>query len=224
MTIAAHTSRRLSGDDRAAFVPLPPAVGDGPQLALFDFDGTLSRRETMLHWLAGIAGWRRTMSSAMLASLRHGFAGANHGPDRRTRFKTLLLNPLLAGVPVERGRNASHALSDRFDWLPGTLMALEAHLAAGHRVVIATGAAPDCAGPLIEKRWGITDILGTRLEVADGIYTGRLAGPNCVRADKAAIVADFIARTGPFGTIHGYGNTPHDLPMLDLCHHRTIIG
>lgn len=224
VTVTAASERRLSGDDLSAFLPLPAPVAEGPVLALFDFDGTLSRRETMLHWLSAIAGWPWTIAAALHAGCMHRFVGAKYGPDRRTRFKTLLLPPLLAGVRVERARAASAGLLPGFSWLPGPVAALEAHLAAGHRVVIATGAAPDCAGPLVEGKWGLTEVLGTQMEVLNGLYTGKLAGPNCVRAAKAEIVADFIKHNGPFGTIYGYGNAPHDLPMLNLCHHRVIVG
>jgi phosphoserine phosphatase len=46
---------------------------------------------------------------------------------------------------------------------------------------------------------------------------------NCVRLAKAERLRDWLARNGPFRSVAGYGNAPHDLPMLALCDRRTVI-
>ncbi|MDP9195917.1 MAG: haloacid dehalogenase-like hydrolase, partial [Pseudomonadota bacterium] len=63
----------------------------------------------------------------------------------------------------------------------------------------------------------------TDLEVVDGILTGRMDGGNCVRQEKARRVRAFLEQHGPFDETWGYGNRPHDIPMLDLLDHRIIV-
>jgi phosphoserine phosphatase len=66
-------------------------------------------------------------------------------------------------------------------------------------------------------------VIGTDLEVVDGKLTGRLASVNCVRDEKARRVAEWVGANGPFKESWGYGNRPHDLAMLALTDHPTVI-
>ena len=66
-------------------------------------------------------------------------------------------------------------------------------------------------------------ILGTELEIVGDRLTGRLAGPNCVRAQKAVRVKAWLAENGPFQESWGYGNPPHDKEMLKLVTNPTLI-
>ncbi len=55
------------------------------------------------------------------------------------------------------------------------------------------------------------------------IATGAMTSGNCVRRHKAEMVAEYMASHGPFGNSWGYGNLPHDLPMLELMKNRIVI-
>jgi phosphoserine phosphatase len=46
---------------------------------------------------------------------------------------------------------------------------------------------------------------------------------NCVRLRKAERVAEWLQDNGPFDDTYGYGNAPHDLPMLELLNHKIIV-
>ena len=64
----------------------------------------------------------------------------------------------------------------------------------------------------------------TRVEVINGVVSGFMTAGNCVRKRKAEILANYIEKNGPFVESWGYGNYPHDLPMLELLDHRTIVS
>ena len=66
-------------------------------------------------------------------------------------------------------------------------------------------------------------IICTQIEVKDGAVIGTMVRGNCVRQRKAELVEEYLERNGPFAESWGYGNLPHDLPMLDLLKHRVII-
>jgi HAD superfamily phosphoserine phosphatase-like hydrolase len=103
--------------------------------------------------------------------------------------------------------------------------ALNAHREAGCAIVIATGA-PEIYVAALLRAGGIKAdaIVATAVEIVDGKLTGRLAGPNCVRDEKARRVTEWVAANGPFTESWGYGNRPHDLAMLALTDHPTVIG
>ncbi|GAB5389518.1 MAG: hypothetical protein Alpg2KO_24860 [Alphaproteobacteria bacterium] len=192
------------------------------KLAVFDLDATLTRRDTLLPWLEMICGKGRVRRAAMRAGMAHVWAG--RPGDRRTRFKRLWLRRLLKGVEVARAEQAAHELAAHLDWIPPRCSAREGHLKRGDTVLLATGAATLLGRILMEHRFGgVTDVLGTELEIAGGHFTGEMSGPNSVRQAKAKRVKDWIEQHGPFEHISGYGNAPHDLPMLALCDQRTIV-
>ena len=102
--------------------------------------------------------------------------------------------------------------------------AFQGHRRAGDVLVIATGSPRLVVERLAAEHCPPDLVIGTELELAaDGRLTGRLAGPNCVREDKARRVGDWLAAQGPVRASYGYGNHPHDLPMLALVDHPRLV-
>ncbi|MEO3434800.1 HAD-IB family hydrolase [Inquilinus sp. CAU 1745] len=191
--------------------------------AFFDFDCTLTRQDTLMPWLMELRGRRRTYYTAVRVGIAHPFRRDTGSGDLRTRVKAALLARLLVNVAVDDAREAAARLFNRLDWRDDIVRAFEDHLEKGHRVVVATGAPTVVAEPLLQKRFGGAEIIGTELEVDGGRLTGRMKGVNCVRQGKAALVSDWLEINGPFEDLYGYGNRPHDLPMLALMTHRRIV-
>ncbi|MEM6903520.1 MAG: HAD-IB family phosphatase, partial [Pseudomonadota bacterium] len=191
------------------------------KLAVFDLDNTLSEGDTLVPWLIEIAGRGRLIS----ALLQAGWARltAPSGADRRTVFKEALQIPCLAGVYLEAAEAAAQCVAAEIRWKQLAPDALVQHQSDGARILVATGAARLAAEHFISHRFGsdIT-VMGTELEVdGEGRLTGRLDGGNCVRQEKRRQVEAWIAEHGPFDEIWGYGNEPHDVPMLELVDHAT---
>ena len=195
----------------------------GKTLAIFDFDDTLTHGDTLGLWLAAIAGWPILIICAATASIGCWFTG--RGPDRRTRFKDLLWRRILANLPLEKATIAAHQAVGQIKWRSETCAILEKHHKEGRLILIATGAARFCAEIFIAHKFGTEGIfvMGTELSAYNDHFTGDIAGGNCVRIEKARRVAEWIATNGPFDRIYGYGNTPHDLPMLALVTDTNII-
>lgn len=200
-----------------------PALGRG--VAVFDLDCTLTRRDSLVPWLIELRGWRRTALAAVHSGVVNPLRPDRGAGDLRTRIKQRLLIRLLAGIPVETARQAAHTVGRRIAWNAAMLRTLERHRDQGHQVLVATGSATLCAEAMLGDRLGGEGIaiLGTRLEIEGDRLTGRLAGPNCVRVAKADQVAAWLDRHGPFAERWGYGNAPHDLPMLALMDHRMVV-
>ena len=193
-------------------------------MAVFDFDGTLTERDTLLPWLAELRGWRRTLLAATRAGLWGPLSRRRDGADTRTRIKQRLLRSLLTGIGQAEAVAAARHLAHRLRWRETELLALRRHRQAGHRVLVATGAATFVAEILLAEKLGENlEVIGTELELRQGRFTGRLLGDNCVRLAKAERLGLWLACNGPFAAIEGYGNAPHDLPMLALCDRRTVI-
>jgi HAD superfamily hydrolase (TIGR01490 family) len=188
------------------------------QLALFDFDGTITDREMFIPFLQhALPPWRRMLGSAALAPLYVGYKLRLIGGDVPRATSVRLLSRIPLAVVEERARSyASDVLPNVLR--PEAMARIEWHRSQGHGVAVVTGAleiaiAPWCAQHGLE-------LIGSRLEVRDGALTGRYAGAQCVRAEKARRVRERYDLAA-FEHVHAYGDTPEDHALLALAHTRT---
>ena len=188
--------------------------------AFFDFDDTCTHGDTLPLWLAALRGWPWTVMAYAVAGTVGGFVPAHGVFDRRGRIKSVLLQLTVRGLPVERAA-AGTVLKGKVKWRTETLNAMRRHHEQGARIIVVTGAATIYLPGLLDGL-PVDEVIGTELEIADGRLTGRIAGVNCVRAAKAKKVEAWLAAHKPNET-WGYGNAPHDLEMLALLSHATVI-
>jgi len=200
--------------------PLPATMPDTRAVvAAFDFDGTLTYRDTLGPFLIRSLGWPKFLRALFLSApwlaayvLR---LMSNH------EAKARLLQVSLAGVTQEG--IAMHAQEFVHNYLSGQwqvwgLRQLVQHQKAGHRCVIVT-ASPRVDMHAVGKSLGVDAVLCTEMELQDGRYTGHMATANChgqekVRRLQAWLAQTFTADAAP--TLHAYGDTEGDLPMLRL--------
>ncbi|GIL40605.1 HAD-IB family hydrolase [Roseiterribacter gracilis] len=189
-------------------------------MALFDLDGTLTRGDTLFWWIASLIG--RPQASAAFARALGKLRTPNEmAADWRGRVKCAFLANV-AGVETRRAAEAGARVRDTIKWRAPILDALRAHASLGHRIVVVTGA-PQIYLPALLAHLPIDAMLGADLEERDGRLTGNLTAPNPVRAAKRARVEAWLAQNGPFAESWGYGNAPHDVPMLALVDHAIIV-
>ena len=196
----------------------------GAPTAVFDFDKTLTVRDTFLPWLTVLRGRPRTLAAG-LASLRSGLTGVSSGGSARGATKVAMARRLLTGVPVSDAQAAARRLVAGITWSAPVCARLHEHLRRGDAVLIASGSFRLAVAAMVAERFGADaamQVIGTELEEDGGRLTGRLSGPNCIGAAKAERVRDWLAQSGQPGG-WGYGNAPWDLPMLALMQHRTVV-
>ncbi len=189
--------------------------------AFFDFDDTLTHGDTLPLWLVALRGWPWTIAAYLIAGTIGGFIPAKGAFDRRGRIKTALLQLTVRGITAERAAAAGAKVKRKIRWQDDIVARLRDHHANGDKVIVVSGAATIYL-PMLLEDLPVDEILGTKLEIAGGRLTGRIDGMNCVRTAKRDIVQSWLDRYKPDET-WGYGNDPHDLPMLALLDHRTIV-
>ena len=185
-------------------------------VALFDLDGTITRRDTYLAYLMGflLRHPERLLRAAPLpfAVLRH-FAGQRDN----TWLKATFLRAILSGVP----RHVLEAWTERFldrvlasGLRPGSLTAIERHRAAGHRLVMVTASLDFYAEPL-SRLLGFDAVMCTRAVYdAEGRVTGALDGDNCYGECKLRQVERYLARDAAGLRVICYSDHHADLPLL----------
>jgi phosphatidylglycerophosphatase C len=184
-------------------------------IAAFDLDGTLSRRDTVLPFLAQVTG--RTAVAAALARDWRGLWRMRLGGDHRDAAKTALLARLLAGRPHCELTSAGVAYAERLvagGLRDDVLGRLRWHRDRGDDVVVVTAALDVYAAPLA-RLLGV-DVTATRLHVdGEGRCTGALDGANCRGEEKVRRLRERMAG-GDSARVWAYGNSAEDRPMLSM--------
>lgn len=185
--------------------------------AVFDFDGTLTRGDSLLPFLRYVLGPARFAAAiARTTPVLAGYAGRL---VRNDIAKERLLSNAIAGMPMSLLQDAGTAFAaDRISaMLNATMMKrLAVHQAIGHRCILASASLDVYLAPFA-KAWGFAGLECSRLELDDaGRVTGRLAGGNCHGNEKACRVATRFAKQGMPSFSFGYGDTSGDIAMLRL--------
>ena len=190
-------------------------------LVLFDFDGTVTTRDTFKPFLYYAAGPTRTAIGTVLL-------GPIVAANRLGLVKVTELRRAAAYICFRGRREAEidemgERYSRELDTLvrPEMLFKIRWHQAQGDEVAVVSAS----LAPYL-RRWcsrvGVERI-STELEARAGILTGRYAGADCAGPEKARRVrARYdLAR---YTTIYAYGDTAEDTELLDLAHERFFRG
>ncbi len=194
-------------------------------VAAFDFDGTITFRDTMAGFLREVAGTRSVLRSAGLDLPRLLLAAAGHGS--RDEGKGRLLMRLFAGRDPEEVSDIGRAYGARLasSQIRSEMRArLRWHRDRGHDVVIVS-ASLDSYLHETGRILGIDAVICTRLEVGDdGRLTGRMDGGNCRGAAKSERLAAHIAAGGGGSVGWAYGDSSGDREMLAMAEHPVWVS
>ncbi|HZT67902.1 MAG TPA: HAD-IB family hydrolase [Acidimicrobiales bacterium] len=199
----------------------------GPSgLAAFDFDGTLTRGDSLIGFLRRVAGTQAV--AAALASAYRLAPAARRDPAFRDTVKALLIQRTLGGQPLDQVQ----AQAERYGALvaarvtPAMRSLLDRHHQAGHLSIIVSASLELYLNTAAELL-GVDGVAATRLEVGDdGRLTGRLDGPNCRGAEKARRLAQWMQECGvdpAFIPVWAYGNSSGDRELLALARVATRV-
>ncbi|MGA9666285.1 MAG: HAD-IB family hydrolase [Gallionella sp.] len=192
---------------------------DRSVVAAFDFDGTLTRRDTLLPFLL------HTLGAPAVA--RHGLVLL---PTLTAYGLRLIRNDVAKQRVLVRCLSGMHAdelqqHADRFaaSVLPGllrqeALQRLAWHRQQGHRCVVISASLE-----LYVRPWalasGFDDVIATRLEtLPDGCVTGRLSGANCYGPEKVRRLETLMGPR-PGYTLYAYGDSRGDSELLSASDH-----
>jgi len=195
----------------------------GPRrVAAFDFDGTLTRRDTLMPFLARVAGWPRTMVAG--ASVAPELAAVALGRGNRDAAKERLLTRLLAGRPradlASAGVGYARVLVER-QLRPDMRDRVAWHQSHGHEIVIVSASLDVYLLP-VQRAVGIDSVICTELEVDEhGICTGRMLGGNCRGDEKARRLRAYLG-DAPV-ELWAYGNSTGDDAMLGMADHAVRV-
>jgi phosphatidylglycerophosphatase C len=196
------------------------------EVAAFDFDGTLTRRDTLLPYLWRGLGWPRFLGVLLLSGpWLAAFAlrlMSNH------RAKARLLKTALGGRSDEEIAQWTAAFVQQYlpaQWQADMLARLRSHQQLGHCCVMVS-ASPGIYLHEVGRVLGMEAVLCTELVTQGGALTGEMATPNCHGQEKVRRLQDWLAARGlsQVVVLHAYGDSSGDVPLLNLADYGHYQG
>lgn len=183
-------------------------------LALFDFDGTITTKETWpLFMRSAIPVARQVVGMVILAPW---LVGYKLGVVSVVTIRSVMTNVGFRGVPEIRVRAIGRSFSRTV--LPGLIrpVALERikwHQAQGDIVVVVSASLDLYLSDWCEEL-GLR-LVSTQLESTNGVLTGRFLGSQCCGQEKVRRI-QVTYDLNDFAAVYAYGDTAEDQDMLNI--------
>lgn len=193
-----------------------------PAIAVFDFDGTLTQRDSLPGFLLHACGPVRA-ARAFVAELPAVVEALRHD-EARDIAKEKIFARAFAGLDASAVDDAAREYAHRIveTGLRSDVRArLEWHRTQGHALCIVSASLEPYL-KVVAVRLGVAHLACTQLEVgADGRLTGAMVGGNCRRAEKVARLKTLL-EPADF-EIWAYGDSKGDTELLALADHPVWV-
>ena len=187
-------------------------------LALFDFDGTITKDDSLLKFIRFVVGDVRFVFGLVVLSPILVAYKLKLIPNYKAKQK--MLSWFFKGMSKEAFLKVANEYSlvhidkilrskaiEKINW----------HKNQGHKVVVVSASIECWLRPWCEKN-GL-ELIATKLEIKDDIVTGKLLSKNCYGVEKANRIKE-IYNLKDFEYIYSYGDSSGDKQMLELAHEK----
>ncbi len=183
-------------------------------IAFFDFDGTITTKDTLLEFIKFSKG--RQQFYFGFAKNIVALLGMKMKILSNQVVKEKVLAHFFKGVPAADFEKQCAAFHEQK--LPA-LVRRDAiseikKLQQQGIVVVIVSASPENWIEAWTTEMGV-DLIASRLEVQDGMITGKIIGKNCHGHEKVVRIKEKFSLS-EYDMVYAYGDTSGDLPMLEL--------
>lgn len=212
MTIAATSSRSQQRH------------GNDPQaIAIFDLDGTLITRDSLLPFLSSFAWRHKRKARILIIPAVLVLYALRIWPDQRAKQK--LLVSICGGYSAKTIQ--AHAEWFCRNWVAGHQMKeavqrLRQHQANGDRIILLS-ASPSVYVPQVARFFGIDEVICTEVGFEQHLCTGGIIGRNCKGSAKLEMLKAHLGDDDARFT-YGYGDSESDMELLRWTRHGVLVS
>jgi|ERR1700730_9515250 len=184
------------------------------RIAFFDFDGTITTKDTLLAFILFRTGVLKTYLGMMLISPYYIAYLLKIIPVQTAKEK--VLKYFFKNIPVEKFQSDCNEFVATI--LPSLLRPKALHemdllKEKGAKIIVISASAENWLQPWTQVI-GV-DLIATRLETRNGRITGKINGKNCRGKEKVRRILQSYDLAA-YDEVYCYGDTKGDKPMLQL--------
>lgn len=190
-------------------------------LVVFDLDGTLTRKDTLVAFSEFTHG--KFISFLIFSMVSPLIALAFMGILKRQFLKELLLKIHYKGKSEQELKNMGSQFAEKV--MPALLndaiySAMKAHLAEGNTVLVLTASCDVWVEPWCNLQK--IEFLGSRMQFNNSVCTGKLVGENCRGEVKVKMMKEYF-QTNIYSLEAAYGNEKSDLAVMNLARNKFFV-
>ena len=184
------------------------------KLTLFDFDGTITTDDSLIKFIRFVVGDAKTLWGMILLSPMLIVYKLKLIPNYKA--KQYMLSYFFKGMDEENFMQVANEYSLKHI---GTILRPKAmekiawHKEQGHKIVIISASIECWLKPWCDKN--DLDLIATKLEIQDGIVTGKFLTKNCYGIEKVNRVNESYDLS-EYDHIYAYGDSRGDRELLEL--------
>ncbi len=184
------------------------------KLALFDFDGTITTDDSLIKFIRFVVGdfktiWGMVVLSPMLVIYKLKLI-----PNYKA--KQYMLSYFFKGMSEEKFMKVANEYSlnhIKTILRPKAMEKIVWYKEQGHKIVIVSASIECWLKPWCDEN--NLDLIATKLEIKDGIVTGKFLTKNCYGIEKANRVKE-VNDLSDYDYIYAYGDSRGDKELLEL--------
>ncbi len=183
-------------------------------LVFFDFDGTITTDDSLIKFIRFVVGdakfiWGMALLSPMLTAYKLKFI-----PNYKA--KQYMLSYFFKGMREEKFMQVANEYSlnhIKTILRPKAMKKIAWHKEQGHKIVIVSASIEYWLKPWCDEN--NLDLIATKLEIENGIVTGKFLTKNCYGIEKANRVKEAY-NLSDYDYIYAYGDSRGDKELLEL--------
>jgi len=187
---------------------------NGKKIAFFDFDGTITTRDSLPEIIKFLKG-RTAYYTGILLNM-HWFIAYQINLISGDLLKEKILTYFFSGMPENIFQEQCDLFADRvLPGLirPGAIAEMDRLRKEGFEMVIVSASAENWIRNFAKRLF--LELIATRLEVKNGLVTGKIEGKNCKGEQKVICIREQWD-LAVYEEIYIYGDTAADKPMMAL--------
>lgn len=187
-------------------------------IAFFDFDGTITTDDSLLKFIRFVVGDRRFLLGLVVLSPMLVLYKLKLIPNYKA--KQYMLSWFFKDMrKVDFLKVANEYSLVHIDKIlrPKAIEKINWHKNQGHKVVVVSASIECWLRPWCEKN--NLELIATKLEIKDGIVTGKLLSKNCYGVEKVNRIKELYDLEN-FDYIYAYGDSSGDKQMLEISHEK----
>ena len=196
----------------------------------FDFDGTLTTRDTLLLFIRFVCGWWGLIGVLVRYAPLLVLMKFKLYPNWRVKQK--VFSRCFGGITMEKFNDYCRLFAEKYRCCvlrPDGVEAVRRALGEGAVVMIVSASVDNWVRPFFNDVLPVSFVqqnllvLGTQVEAADGRLTGRFMGRNCYGAEKICRISAVLPAPREDCYIVAFGDSRGDREMLqyaDEAHYR----
>jgi len=200
--------------DKAAFLCYKKSMKNGRNLALFDFDGTVTSKDSFLDLSVHILGKCRfyLMCLKLFPFIVLYFLKIVSGK----KLKEMFLTRMIKGMSEKEFDSIVCEYTEAK--MPGilknsALIAIKTHRDRGDETVLVSASGEQWLKHFARNNG--MELIATKLEAVNGTFTGKIEGENCYGPEKVRRIRE-IYDPASFEHIFAYGDSEGDRDMLGI--------